>query len=203
MMKIPSHLYAIVDPFAGHDPVQLARTLLDGGARVIQLRLKNVTSREFLAAARAIASMCREAGAMFIVNDRCDIAMLCDADGVHLGQNDIPIEAGRRLMGSKIIGISTSNVELARAAEAAGADYIGFGPVYAGGLKNIAQGRGLEMLSAVRAAVKIPIVAIGGITEATVPDVLRAGADSAAIITDIVKAPDIAAKVRSILAIGR
>ena len=203
-MKLFSHFYAIVDPVAGHDPAELARIMLDAGARIMQLRLKNVSSRDFLASARAISQLCHRRDAIFIVNDRVDIAMLCDADGVHLGQNDLPLETGRELLGpDKIIGISTSNVDLARAAEVGGADYIGFGPMYSGGLKNTSQGRGLEALAQVRAAVKLPIVAIGGVTEATVPEVLRAGADAAAIITDVVKAPDIAAKVRSILSIRR
>jgi thiamine-phosphate pyrophosphorylase len=202
--RLKSHFYAIVDPAGGHEPIELARILLDAGARVMQLRLKNVSSRDFLAAARAIASMCRERGATFIVNDRADLAMLADANGVHLGQNDLPLDAGRRLLGAgKIIGVSTASVAQARAAEAGGADYIGFGPMYEGGLKNIQRGQGLERLREVRAAVKIPIVAIGGITEARVPEVLAAGADAAAIITDVVKAPDVAAKVRAILALKR
>ena len=201
-MKLPSHFYAIVDPIAGHDPVDLARTMLEAGARIMQLRLKNVTTRDFLAAARAISQLCHRRDAIFIVNDRIDITMLSDADGVHLGQNDLPLEEGRNLLGpDKIIGVSTSSVEIAQAAEIGGADYIGFGPVYPGGLKNTKQGRGLEGLAQVRAAVKLPIVAIGGITEATVPEVLAAGADAAAIITDVVKAPDTSAKIKSILAI--
>jgi thiamine-phosphate pyrophosphorylase len=201
-MKLPSHFYAIVDPAGGHEPVQLARILLDAGARILQLRLKNISTRDFLAAARAIAPLCRERRAVFIVNDRADIASLSDADGVHLGQNDLPLDAGRRLMGrSKIIGVSTASLELARAAEAGGADYIGFGPMYPGGLKNIKVAQGIARLKEVRAAVKIPIVAIGGITEAAVAEVLAAGADAAAIITDVVNAPDVAAKVRAILAL--
>jgi thiamine-phosphate pyrophosphorylase len=201
-MKLPSHFYAIVDPIADHDPVDLARIMLEAGVRIMQLRLKDTTSRDFLAAARAISQLCHRRDAIFIVNDRIDIAMLSDADGVHLGQNDLPLETGRELLGlDKIIGVSTSNAELAQAAESGGADYIGFGPMYPGGLKNIKQGRGLEGLAQVRAAVKLPIVAIGGITEASVPEVLAAGADAAAIITDVVKAPDIVAKIRSILAI--
>jgi thiamine-phosphate pyrophosphorylase len=201
-MKLPSHFYAIVDPVAGHDPAELAGIMLEAGARILQLRLKNVSTRDFLAAARAISQLCHRRDALFIVNDRIDIAMLSDADGVHLGQNDLPLEAGRELLGpDKIIGVSTSGVEMARAAEAGGADYIGFGPMYPGGLKNTQQGRGLAALAQVRAAVKLPIVAIGGITEATVPEVLAAGADAAAIITDVVKAPDIAGKIRSIMAI--
>jgi thiamine-phosphate pyrophosphorylase len=201
-MKLPSHFYAIVDPIAGHDPVDLARTMLEAGARIMQLRLKTATSRDFLAAARAISQLCHRRDAIFIVNDRIDITMLSDADGVHLGQNDLPLEEGRNLLGpDKIIGVSTSSVEIAQAAEIGGADYIGFGPMYPGGLKNTKQGRGLEGLAQVRAAVKLPIVAIGGITEATVPEVLAAGADAAAIITDVAKAADIPAKIKSILAI--
>ncbi len=201
-MKLPSHFYAIVDPFAGHEPAALAATMLDAGVRVMQLRLKDASGRDFLAAARAISAMCHRRRAIFIVNDRVDIAMLSEADGVHLGQNDIPLEAGRRLLGpGKIIGVSTASVEMARAAEAGGADYIGFGPMFEGGLKHTRQGKGLSNLAEVRAAVKLPIVAIGGITEASVPEVLAAGADAAAIISDVVTAPDVAAKIRSILAI--
>jgi thiamine-phosphate pyrophosphorylase len=198
-VNLPSHFYAIVDPSAGHEPVELARILLDAGARILQLRLKDSSGRDFLAAAMSIAKMCRERGAIFIVNDRVDIAILSDADGVHLGQKDLPLDAGRRLIGpKKIIGISTASVEMARAAEAGGADYIGFGPMYQGGLKNIKVGQGLDNLRAVRTAVKLPIVAIGGITEATMPEVLKAGANAAAIITDVIKAPDIAGKVQKL-----
>jgi thiamine-phosphate pyrophosphorylase len=148
--------------------------------------------------------MCRKRGATFIVNDRVDIAMLADADGVHLGQTDLPLEAARRIAGrGMIIGISTRNLEQARAAEIGGADYIGFGPMYPGGLKNNAVGMGLDNLRTIRAAVKIPIVAIGGITEARVAETLAAGADATAIITDVSNAPDIGAKVRAILALAR
>jgi thiamine-phosphate pyrophosphorylase len=201
-MKLPSHFYAMVDPAFGHEPVALAETMLDAGARIIQLRLKDVPARDLLAAARAIAALARARGATFIVNDRVDIAMLANAHGVHLGQDDLPLDAARRIAGADmIVGISTHSVEQARAAEDGGADYIGFGPMYPGGLKSIVAGQGLANLRAVRAAVKIPIVAIGGITEATIPEILHAGADAAAIITDVLAAPEIAAKVRSLLAI--
>ncbi len=203
-MRLPSHFYAIVDPAGGHEPVSLAHTMLDAGARIMQLRLKDAPGRDFLAAARAIAEMCRIRGAILIVNDRVDIAILANAHGVHLGQQDLPLEAARRITGpNQIIGISTHTVEQARAAEKRGADYIGFGPMYSSGLKNIAAGMGLDNLRAIRAAVKIPIVAIGGITEARVAETLAAGADAVAIITDVVNAPDIGAKVRSILALKR
>jgi len=204
MTRLPSHFYAIVDPAGGHEPVSLAETLLEAGARIMQLRLKDAPGRDFLAAARAIAAICRSRDAILIVNDRVDIAMLADAHGVHLGQQDLPLDAARRIAGpGMIIGISTHNLEQARAAENGGADYIGFGPMYPGGLKNIATGVGLGKLRAIRAAVKLPIVAIGGITEARVAETLAAGADAVAIITDVVKAPDVGAKVRSILALKR
>jgi thiamine-phosphate pyrophosphorylase len=204
MTRLPSHFCAMVDPAGGHEPVALARTILEAGARIVQLRLKDAPGRDFLAAARAISELCRMHGAILIVNDRVDIAVLAGADGVHLGQEDLPLEAARRITGpDKIIGISTHTIEQARAAEDGGADYIGFGPMYSGGLKNIAAGMGLDQLRAMRAAVKIPIVAIGGITEARVAETLAAGADAVAIITDVVKAPDVGAKVRSILALAR
>ena len=204
MTRLLSHFYAIVDPAGGHEPVSLAETLLEAGARIMQLRLKDAPGRDFLAAARAIAAICRSRDAILIVNDRVDIAILAGAHGVHLGQTDLPLEAARRVAGpGMMIGISTHNVEQARAAEIGGADYIGFGPMYPGGLKNIVAGVGLDKLRAIRAAVKIPIVAIGGITEAHVAETLAAGADAVAIITDVVNAPDIAAKVRSVLALAR
>jgi thiamine-phosphate diphosphorylase len=204
MTRLPSHFYAMVDPAGGHEPVALAETLLDAGARIMQLRLKDVEGRDFLAAARTIAEMCRKRDATLIVNDRVDIAILSNAHGVHLGQSDLPLDAARRILTSNenmTIGISTHNLEQARAAEDGGADYIGFGPMYPGGLRNNPTGVGLDNLRAIRAAVKIPIVAIGGITEARIPEVLAAGADAVAIITDVVNAPDITAKVRSILTI--
>ena len=204
MIRLPSHFYAMVDPAGRHDPVSLAETLLEAGARIMQLRLKDAPGRDFLASARAIAEMSRKRGAILIANDRIDIAILAEAHGVHLGQTDLPLDAARRIIGQdRMIGISTHNVEQARAAEDGGADYIGFGPMYPGGLRNNAAGKGLDELRAIRAAIKIPIVAIGGITEARVVETLAAGADAVAIITDVVNAPDIGAKVRSILALAR
>jgi thiamine-phosphate pyrophosphorylase len=200
-MQLPSHFYAMVDTAGDHEPVALARILLEAGARVMQLRLKDVGNRDFLTAARAIVALCRERGAMLIVNDRADIARLAGADGVHVGQHDLPLADARAIVGpAAIVGVSTHSIDQARAAEAGGADYIGFGAIYSGGLKNVQNAQGLERLRAVRAAVTLPIVTIGGITEATMPDVLAAGADAAAIITDVVRAIDIAAKVRALIA---
>lgn len=195
-----SRFYAIVDSSASLPPVEMARLLIDSGARTLQLRLKNVSTRDFVAAARSIADLCRGAGAAFFVNDRADLAIFSGADGIHLGQDDLPLEAGRRLMGSdRVIGISTHSVAQAREAEAGGADYIGFGPIFAGGTKRTETGQGLAAIRQVRAAVKIPIVAIGGITEATAREVIEAGADAVAIISDVLNSPDLGAKVRSLL----
>jgi thiamine-phosphate pyrophosphorylase len=199
-MKLPSRFYAMIDTAGGQEPVALTRVLLDAGARILQLRLKDVGSKDFLAAARAIVTLSHERNAMLIVNDRVDIAKLSGADGVHVGQDDLPLADARAILGpAAIIGVSTHSVDQAREAEAGGADYIGFGAIYSGGLKNVANAQGLDRLRAVRAAVSLPIVAIGGITEATMPEVLAAGADAAAIITDVVRASDIAAKVRRLV----
>jgi len=199
-MQIPSHFYAMVDTAGGHEPVTLAQILLDAGVKIMQLRLKDASSRDFLAVAGAISRLCRDRQAMLIVNDRADIAKLVDAAGVHVGQEDLPLAAARQIVGAgKVVGVSTHTLAQALAAEQGGADYIGFGAIYTGGLKNVRNAQGLERLREVRAAVRLPIVAIGGITQATVPEVLAAGANAAAIITDVVRAPDIAAKVRAIL----
>jgi len=201
-MRFPSHFYAIVDTAGGHEPVALAQILLDAGVKLMQLRLKDAGSRDFLAAARAISGLCRNHRAMLIVNDRADIAKLADAAGVHVGQEDLPLEAARQIVGAgKVVGVSTHTVEQALAAEQYGADYIGYGAIYSGGLKNVRNAQGLQRLREICAAVRLPIVAIGGITQVTVPDVLAAGADAAAIITDVVLAPDIRAKANAILSI--
>jgi thiamine-phosphate pyrophosphorylase len=148
-----------------------------------------------------VRSETRAHGCKLIVNDRVDIALACDADGVHLGQEDLPLAIGRKLTGQKIVGISTHDIDQAKEVEQSGADYIGFGPMF--GTTTKATGysaRGVEMLRQVRAAVKLPIVAIGGINEQNVRQVWQAGADSAAIISDILGADDVAAKVSRILA---
>jgi len=192
VIRLPP-LYAIVDPLdTGRDPVELARSLLAGGARLVQLRLKGATSRDTHAAAERIAPLARAAGALFLVNDRPDIARAVGADGVHLGQDDLSIEAARRVLGAAAaVGVSTHDLDEARAAEDAGADYIGVGPIYATGSKTSAlPPRGLELIRAVRAAVRCPIVAIGGITPATAPAVRAAGADAVAMIAALVRAGD-------------
>jgi thiamine-phosphate pyrophosphorylase len=196
-------LYAILDPeqTKGRSPESVLRELLEGGVTILQLRVKTMAPREFFELARRVRSETKAHGCKLIVNDRVDIALACDADGVHLGQEDLPLAIGRKLTGQKIVGISTHDIDQAKEAEQSGADYIGFGPMF--GTTTKATGysaRGVEMLRQVRAAVKLPIVAIGGINEQNVRQVWQAGADSAAIISDILGADDVAAKVSRILA---
>jgi thiamine-phosphate pyrophosphorylase len=134
----------------------------------------------------------RRSSAAFIVNDHPDIAMAVDADGVHLGQDDLPVEEARKLMGgSRIIGVSTHSVEQARAAQSAGADYIGFGPIFTTKTKDAGPHRGIEGLREVRKAVKLPVIAIGGINGGNLDNALEAGADGVAVISAILAAPDL------------
>jgi thiamine-phosphate diphosphorylase len=196
-------LYAILDPeqTQGRAAEDTLRQLLAGGAAIVQLRVKTMTPRDFLELARFARAETRVYRCKLIINDRVDVALACDADGVHLGQDDLPLAAGRKLVGQKIVGISTHDIEQAQEAERNGADYIGFGPMFGTTTKNTGYAaRGVEMLGKIRAAVKLPIVAIGGINEQNVTQVWQAGADSAAIISDILSADDIVAKTQRLVA---
>jgi thiamine-phosphate pyrophosphorylase len=202
VFRLP-RLYAIVDPLdTGQHPVALAEALLAGGARCLQLRWKPAPPRDVLAAARAIRPLAHAAGALFLVNDRPDLAVLAAADGVHLGQDDLPLAAARRVLGpGRVVGLSTHDPDQARRAANAGADYVAVGPVYATTSKaNALAPRGLDLVRAARAVVPCPLVAIGGIDATTAPDVIAAGADAVAMIGALVRAADPAAAVRDVLA---
>ncbi|HEV8720062.1 MAG TPA: thiamine phosphate synthase [Candidatus Binatia bacterium] len=195
-------LYAILDPAQIKDraPESVLRELLEGGAAILQLRVKTMAPSDFFQLAQRARAETRTHGCKLIVNDRVDIALACHADGVHLGQEDLPLAVGRKLMAAKLVGISTHNVEQAQQAERNGADYIGFGPMFGTTTKDTGYAaRGVDMLRKIRAAVKLPIVAIGGINEQNVREVWQAGANSAAIISDILGANDITAKTKRIL----
>jgi len=200
-LKLPP-LYAILDPeqTRGRPAQRVLAALLEAGVSILQLRVKSLPPVDFLELAKQARAVTRAHGCKLIINDRVDIALACGADGVHLGQDDLPLRAGRKLMGQKIIGISTHDLDQARAAERDGADYIGFGPMF--GTRTKATGyeaRGPEMLQQIRRAVTLPIVAIGGITEANVQEVWQAGADSVAIIGDVLHDNDPGAKALRIL----
>lgn len=201
--RLPSPLYAILDTSFRKDrsPLAILNELLKGGAKIIQLRAKELPSGEFFALAKEARQLTRVAGALFIVNDRADIALASAADGVHLGQDDLPLPVARKILGrDKIIGISTHDLAQAREAEAGGADYIGFGPIFGSTTKDTGYtARGLEMLCEIRVAVRIPVVAIGGVNESNVADVWKAGADAAAVISDLMGAENVGEKVARIL----
>jgi len=195
-------LYAVLDPELIKDRAVevVLRELLHAGAKMLQLRAKSLTARDFLALAEFVRSETASYNCRLIVNDRADIAMACSADGVHLGQDDLPLRAGRKLLSNKIIGISTHDIEQAREAQRNGADYIGFGPIFGTQTKVTGySARGVDLLKKIRAAVTLPIVAIGGINEHNVAQVWHAGADSAAIISDILGSKNITAKIEGIL----
>lgn len=197
-------LYSILDPEQTRSlsSPEVLRRLLDGGVRLLQLRAKSLSSREFLRLALEARELTHVADCRLVINDRVDIALACSADGVHLGQEDLPLEGARKLTREKIVGISTHDIAQARQAERDGADYIGFGPIFGTKTKDTGYAaRGLAMLAEIRQAVKLPIVAIGGITEANAREVWQAGADSVAIISDILSTGAIAKKVERILSL--
>ena len=166
---------------------------LAGGCRVIQYRDKQASPSMLLSRARPLSRACREAGAVFIVNDRLDVALLSDADGCHLGQDDLPLTEARRVSPPGfILGASTHDVVEARRAEAEGADYIGLGAVFPTMSKgDAAEPRGLRLVAEVAAAVAIPAIAIAGITRSNVREVIRAGASGFAVISDLFGGPGI------------
>jgi thiamine-phosphate pyrophosphorylase len=200
---IPFRLCAITDVSArpGLTHAAVAAAALAGGAPCIQLRAKDVPAETLLREARAIRAATRAADALFVMNDRLDVAVAADADGVHLGQDDLPASRARRLLpAGKLLGISTHSLAQARRAVADGADYIGVGPVFCTTTKETGYvPLGLAGLAAIAAAVPVPVVAIGGIGLDDAPRVIRAGAMAVALISALMAAPDITAATRRVL----
>jgi len=192
-------LYAILDPrfLRGRDLVEVARALVRGGATCLQLRDKEASSRDLYEEARLLKASLRSLGVPFIVNDRLDIVLAVDADGVHLGEEDIPISEARRILGQgKILGASADTVEAATGAAQQGADYIGFGAIFPTETKQDARLGSLALLPQVKREVSIPVIAIGGIKRTNAVEVLRAGADGLAIISDLLEAEDVETRAR-------
>jgi thiamine-phosphate pyrophosphorylase len=186
------------------DPVAAAALAQGGGVTFFQYRSKNGTRRKLYETALRLARSLRTSGALFILNDHADIAAAVGADGVHLGQDDLPIAAARLILGpAALIGLSTHSLEQAEAAQAAGADYIGFGPIYRTITKDAGEVRGLEKLSVIAAAVSIPVIAIGGITRDTIDEVVRTGARGAAVISAVCAERDITAAAAELTEIMR
>lgn len=164
---------------------EMVSAVLRAGIRVIQYRDKDRTRREIYYEALRLREITRSFDAFLIINDHADIALAVDADGLHLGQEDLPLKEARRIVGRKIIGISTHSLEQAQEAEAGGADYIGFGPIFHTSTKDAGLPQGLDNLRTIKQNVTIPVVAIGGINADNIISVIHSGADAAAVATAI------------------
>lgn len=205
---LPSAVYPITDPAAAGAPshAQQAGTLLAGGARWMQLRDKGGTARALLAEFRLACRLARARRARVVVNDRADLALAAGADGVHVGEEDLPAEAARRVLGGRaLIGVSTHSPEAAESASRQPVDYVALGPIFDSPTKPGARAPlGLQGLREARVRVARPLVAIGGIGPDTLADVLRAGADAAAVISALWRAPEGAeARMRALMGAAR
>jgi len=190
-----SGLYVILDAAACPDRslADVLREAAGAGATLFQYRNKSASMREAYTEALWLRTIAADLKVTFIVNDRCDLALAVDADGVHLGQEDLPYGDARSIMGTgKLIGLSTHNPEQVRAADRLRPDYIGFGPIFATGSKRDHDPIvGLAGLAQIRSLTTVPIFAIGGITSENAGHVLNGGADGVAVISAVVNAPDI------------
>lgn len=186
-------LYLILDQqYTNRDIVSIAIEAAEAGVDVIQYREKVLLKKGALSVAKRLREVTEEAGVMFIVNDDPALALGAGADGVHLGQEDIPVDVARRILGrNKVIGISTHSIEEALEAGRLDVDYIGFGPVFHSVTKRVTTPHGLEGVRRVRESVSMPVIAIGGIDQGNVSAVIRAGADGAAVISAVLSAADV------------
>jgi thiamine-phosphate pyrophosphorylase len=202
MRLVMPRLYVILDAELVRGDIQnIARDLISAGVRLLQYRGKNVSARAMLETSKGLAAATREQEATFFVNDRPDVAYLAGADGVHVGQDDLTVEQARGLVGpERWVGVSTHNPEQFQAAAATSADYIAIGPIFATNSKaNPDPVVGTETIRKVRALTEKPIVAIGGIRLDRAAEVLEAGADSVAVISDILTASDPANRAEQFL----
>ena len=193
MRFVPPRLYVILDSALLTRPApQFAAELAGAGVRLMQYRNKNAPARELLAISRELVSVLRPFSVSVVVNDRADVAVLAGADGVHIGQDDLEVEQARGIVGAgRWVGVSTHNLEQFRSAATTSADYIAVGPVFATSSKaNPDPVIGTEFIRQVRSMTDKPIIAIGGITLERAPSVIAAGADSVAVISDILQAAD-------------
>jgi thiamine-phosphate pyrophosphorylase len=196
-----ARLYVVT--MASHAPAAVAevvRAACAGGAGVVQLRRKDDQALEMLRLAERCRRITADAGALFVVNDRLDVAMACDADGVHLGQDDLPLAAARRIWPGRLVGRSTHSLDQAVQAEREGADYLGVGPVYATPTKPGRPAVGLEYVREAAAALRIPWFAIGGVDLDNLGGVLAAGARRVAVVRAVCEAADVERAARSLMA---
>ena len=196
-------LYVVVDGhwLKGRSHAAVTRQAIEGGARVIQLREKSLAKKRLLPLARELRSICLESNVLFVINDYLDVALDCEADGLHVGQDDLPVAAARKLLRPhQILGCSASTVEEALAAQSEGADHIGVGSIFTTSTKDV-NVVGIESLREIKRAVSVPVVAIGGINRENVAAVMEAGADAAAVITAVTAAEDPARAARDLVKI--
>lgn len=198
-LPIP-RLYAIIDPAqtGRRSPVAVSEILLAAGVALIQYRDKQGSTRQLFEISQQIAERARQAGAIFIVDDRADVALIVDADGVHVGQEDLPVELARRVVKpGKTVGCSTHGVNQVREADRSSADYIALGPIFPTQSKERPDpALGLKGLREARKATRKPLVAIGGITVENAHTVLEAGADCIAVMGDLLRVENIGERVR-------
>jgi thiamine-phosphate pyrophosphorylase len=192
------HLYVVTTPpRAGQSYVDQVSAACAGGADVVQLRDKVLSARELHGLARELQAVCDRFGALFILNDRVDVALAADVDGVHVGQDDLPPRIVRGMMGHrKIVGVSAHSTAQALAAQGDGADYVSCGPLFATPTKPDYAPVGLDLIRDYRRIVTIPFVAIGSIDEGNVAEVIAAGADRVAVVRAVGGAPDAAGAAR-------
>lgn len=198
-------LYAILDPLqtGGRPAMEVCEELLVAGVRLIQYRDKRASALPVFEICARMADRIRQHGGTFIVNDRADIALAAGAAGVHVGQEDLPVELARRVLGAqRWVGTSTHTLSQVREAEASSADYMAFGPIFSTRSKERPDPVvGLDGLREARKATAKPLVAIGGITVENARTVIEAGADAVAVIHDLIAAPDPAARSREFLSV--
>lgn len=195
-------VYLVADPDqTSHDLLETVASALNAGATAIQLRTKTLTDRETLQLALTISDHCRQHDALFIINDRLDLALASDADGIHLGVDDLPLPAARRLSPPNfIIGYSPETDAQTETAKSDGADYLGVGPVFGTSSKSDAGSAiGLETVTRRSTLAHIPIIGIGGITPTNAPSVIHAGAVGVAVVSTILRAPDPSAATRDLV----
>lgn len=199
--SIDYSLYIITEDLPERSPLTIAEAAYAGGAGIVQYRCKTADSRNLYIWAQQLSALARKAGKQLIINDRIDIALAVAADGVHLGPDDLPVSIARRLLGPEaIIGASVSTVEEAIEAEAEGASYLGVGCIYGTSSKaDAGTAVGPERLREIRAAVQLPLVAIGGITAMHIEELLDAGADGVAVISAVTRAKNMKIATRNLM----
>jgi thiamine-phosphate pyrophosphorylase len=195
------NLYPVTDQelSLGRSDLEVLDGLIVGGARIVQLREKHLSKNDFYLLAQAFRQKTEQAGMLLIINDHLDVALACGADGVHLGQDDMPLAAAKEIAPDIIIGVSTHTLEEAMAAQSQGADYVNIGPIFATQTKEVKMNPlGPAAIGEIAPHLKIPFTVMGGINQTNIEQVLRAGARKIAVVTAVTKSKDIAQTVREL-----